>query len=177
VVAEARKAGLGVVAMKVMAGGFRNEGFYPTPGKLRRLFKREGALLAALKWVMANPDVSTAIPSMVDMDQLDENVKAMSQPFTEADVKILSAHLEEIRPLYCRMCGACEGACPNGVAVEDTLRCLTYAEGYGQFALARDTYRRAANPGTCSGCTACRVQCPHGVHVAQRVRRAQELFA
>jgi predicted aldo/keto reductase-like oxidoreductase len=177
VLTEARKAGLGVIAMKVMAGGFRNEGFYPSASRLRKMFKREGALLAALKWVLANPDVSVAIPSMVDMDQLDENFKAMSQPFGDADVNLLSAHLENIRPLYCRMCGRCEGTCPNGVAVPDVLRCLTYAEGYGQFTLARESFRDVAAAGSCSDCPTCTVRCPHGVKVEQRVRRAQELFA
>ncbi|MCL4854016.1 MAG: aldo/keto reductase, partial [Bryobacteraceae bacterium] len=42
-----RKAGIGIVAMKVMAGGFRRL----KPGdKLYSTFKKEGALLAALKW-------------------------------------------------------------------------------------------------------------------------------
>jgi predicted aldo/keto reductase-like oxidoreductase len=177
VIEQARKAGLGVVAMKVMAGGFRSEGYYPSPGRLRQLFKREGALLAALKWVLGDPNVSTAIPSMVDMDQLEENFKAMSQPFNASDAKLLSAHLEDIRPLYCRMCGRCESACAKGLPVADVLRCLTYAEGYGQFALARESYRGIAPSGGCGDCAGCTVRCPYGVDVGPRMRRAEELFA
>jgi predicted aldo/keto reductase-like oxidoreductase len=180
VIEEAHKAGLGVIAMKVMAGGFRNEGYYPSPGELRKRFKREGALLAALKWVLVNRNVDVAIPSMVDTDQLEENLKAMSEPFTEADVKLLSAHLEDIRPLYCRMCGRCEGACPKGLPVADVLRCLTYAEGYGNFPLGREQFRQL--PGMpmqvrCGDCGTCRVHCPHGVRIAERMSRAQDLFA
>lgn len=177
VIEQANKAGLGVIAMKVMAGGFRNEGFYPSPSRLRKMFKREGAMLAALKWVLADPNVSSAIPSMVDMDQLDENFKAMSQPFNDADAKLLSAQLEHIRPLYCRMCGKCEGACPEGLAVPDVLRSLAYAEGYGQFVLGRETYRSVRAAGSCNDCDTCTVHCPHGVDVAGRMRRATELFA
>lgn len=180
VIEQAHKAGVGVIAMKVMAGGFRNEGYYPSPGQLRKLFKREGALLAALKWVLANENVDTAIPSMLDMDQLEENLKAMSEPFTEADVKILSAHLEDIGPLYCRMCGRCEGTCAKGLPVADILRFLTYAEGYGEFPLARDQFRTLppeAAAVRCGDCPECRVRCAHGVRVAERVARAQELFA
>ncbi len=60
--------------MKVMAGGFRRakEG-----DKLFETLKKPGAMLAALKWVLSNPNVDTTIPSMTDMDQLDENLKAM----------------------------------------------------------------------------------------------------
>ncbi len=35
-------------------------------------------MLAALKWVVRNPNVHTTVPSMTDMDQLDENLKAFA---------------------------------------------------------------------------------------------------
>jgi len=71
--------------------------------------------VAALKWVLKNPQVDTTIPSMTDMEQLDANFKAMSSKFSEGDQRILSAHLERIGPLYCRMCGHCEGTCSQGL--------------------------------------------------------------
>ncbi|MGA9061309.1 MAG: aldo/keto reductase [Terracidiphilus sp.] len=171
----AAKAGLGVVAMKVMAGGPRSvQSGTPLADKLAQ----PGALLAALKWVVNKPGVATTIPSITDMDQLDENLKAMSHPYSQADAKILAAHLERIRPLYCRMCGQCDGACRHGLPVADVLRCLAYADGYGQFALGRERYLHlaAAHSARCADCASCTVNCPHGVHVARRMARAQELF-
>ena len=177
VIDEAAKAGKGVVAMKIMAGGFRR----PQPGNaIQEKLKRDGAMLAALKWVVRNPNVHTTVPSMTDMDQLDDNFKAFAQPFSTADEKILALQLDYIRPIYCRMCGECAGQCRQGLPVADVLRFLTYADGYGQFALGRerflqlDTAHTAVRCGECPGCT---VQCPHGVHVAQRLIRAQDLFA
>ena len=52
----------------------------------------------------------------------------------------MTAWLEEIRPLYCRMCGQCDGKCPQGLPVADVLRYLMYAEGYGQFPLGREQF-------------------------------------
>src|ERR1022692_3956238 len=49
----AAKAGKGVVAMKVMAGGFRRQ---KAGSPLEEKLKRDGAMLAALKWVLRNPD-------------------------------------------------------------------------------------------------------------------------
>ena len=97
-------------------------------------------MLAALKWVVRNPNVHTTIPSMTDMDQLDENLKAMAQPFSAADEKMLALQLDHITPLYCRMCGECDGQCRQGLPVADVLRFLTYADGYGQFALGRERF-------------------------------------
>jgi aryl-alcohol dehydrogenase-like predicted oxidoreductase len=176
VIDAAAKAGKGVVAMKIMAGGFRR----PQPGNLvQEKLKRDGAMLAALKWVVKNPNVHTTVPSMTDMDQLDENMRAFGQPFAAADEKILALQLDHIRPMYCRMCGECEGQCRQGLPVADVLRFLTYADGYGQFALGRERFLQldAAHTAVrCNECPGCTVQCPYGVHVAQRLIRAQDLF-
>jgi aryl-alcohol dehydrogenase-like predicted oxidoreductase len=177
VIDEAAKAGKGVVAMKIMAGGFRR----PQPGNLtQEKLKRDGAMLAALKWVVRNPNVHTTVPSMTDMDQLDENMRAFGQPFSAADEKTLALQLDHIRPMYCRMCGECEGQCRKGLPVADVLRFLTYADGYGQFALGRERFLQLDDAHTavrCNECPGCTVQCPYGVHVAQRLIRAQDLFA
>jgi predicted aldo/keto reductase-like oxidoreductase len=176
-IATAAKAGIGVVAMKVMAGGTRRA----KPGDpLYQKLTQPGAMLAALKWVVNNPHVATTIPSITDNDQLEENLKAMGNPLSAGDHKILAAHLEMIRPVYCRMCGQCDGACQKGLPVADVLRFLTYADGYGQFALGRERFLELAAAHAavrCGDCAECTVQCPHGVHVSDRVARAQELFA
>src|ERR1035438_3715610 len=113
-IAAAHAAGKGIVAMKVMAGGFRNT----KPGdKLYNTFKRDGALLAALRWVLKSPDIDTTVPSMPDMDQLEENLKAMTGGFTKSDETLLARQLEFIAPLYCRMCGQCDGSCAKGLPV------------------------------------------------------------
>jgi len=168
-------AGIGVVAMKVMAGRFKMDRSYDYD-KAKAAMQKPGAPLAALKWALRNPYVHTAIPSTTDFEQLEENFRAMAEPFVPRDGQLLTAHLDHIRPLYCRMCGTCKGVCPQGAVVSDTLRCLSYAEGYGQFSLARTEF--AALPEVnCSGCATCTVRCPNGVRVQERMIRAQELFA
>jgi predicted aldo/keto reductase-like oxidoreductase len=117
---------------------------------------------------------------MTDQDQLDENLRAMAEPYTDRDEKLLNQQLAYIGPMYCRMCGACGGVCDKGVPVPDVLRFLTYAEGYGQFALAREKFLELparVRDVRCGDCGACSVHCPHGVEVRDRVLRAQELLA
>jgi hypothetical protein len=176
-IAAAHKAGLGVVDMKVMAGGFRR--MKPTD-KTYEVLKRDGAPVAALRWVLKNPNIDTTIPSMTDMEQLDENFKAMSEKFTAVDEKVLAQQLDFIRPLYCRQCGACEGQCPQGLPVPDMLRYLMYADGYGQYPLARERFLKlpAGVAGVrCRDCSGCTIECPNGVRVTERLTRAQELLA
>jgi hypothetical protein len=175
---QAAAAGKGVVAMKVMAGGFRS--IKPGDPAYAKL-KQDGGLLAALKWAMRDPKVvHTTIPSITDNDQLDENLTAMQKPYGPAEAKLLAQRLNLIRPLYCRTCGQCDGDCRQGLPVADILRILTYADGYGQFALGRERFLELAPEHTsvkCADCPGCTVQCPHGVNVIERLTKAQELFA
>ena len=175
--AQADAAGLGVVAMKVMAGGFRRAN--PGDPNYERL-KRDGAMLAALKWVLKNSYVHTTIPGITDMDQLEENLKAMTEPYTTREEQLLAAQLDFISPLYCRMCGECDGHCAKGLPVADVLRYVTYADGYGQFELGRDHFKQLPAELAavrCGYCPTCSVKCRFGVKVSQRLSRAQEMFA
>ena len=71
---KAAAAGLGIVAMKVMAGGFRSN----KPGTpLAEKFSRQGVMASALKWAVRKPQIGTSIPGILDMDQFDENFRAV----------------------------------------------------------------------------------------------------
>jgi aryl-alcohol dehydrogenase-like predicted oxidoreductase/NAD-dependent dihydropyrimidine dehydrogenase PreA subunit len=184
-IAAARQAGIGIIAMKTMAGGFariqRGDRLYTdNPKALTDRLKQPGAMVSALKWAFRNKNVDTAIVGITDRDQLGENAAAVAQPFTDGDRGLLSAQLDFIRPLYCRMCGACAGACPRGLPVADMLRILSYADGYGQFPLARERFLalpEGVRQVRCADCSVCAVRCPNGVRVPDRLRKAQEWLA
>ena len=170
-------AGIGLVAMKVMGfvggGGRGARGAPPTPAV-------PGKHLAALKWVLKNPLIGTTVPSMTDIDQLENNFRALSEKITPDEEKLLALVNEEIRPYYCRMCHQCSGQCPKGIPVSDMIRYLSYADFYGQFPLGRGYFLELpenVRNVRCADCSSCAVKCPNGVHVTERLIRAQELFA
>jgi predicted aldo/keto reductase-like oxidoreductase len=181
----ARQAGVGIVVMKALAGGVsrvgRGDRLYGADQRaLSKQLSQPGVPVAAIRWVLKNESVDTAIVCMTDHDQLDENLHAMAQPYSPADAKLLAQQMAYIGPRYCRMCGACGGVCDKGVPVPDVLRVLTYAEGYGQFALARERFLELpehVRAVRCEDCATCSVNCPHGVKVRERVSRAQEILA
>jgi hypothetical protein len=180
----ARQAGMGIVAMKVLAGGFariQNSAprFEGNSAALVKTLRQDGAMTAAIRWALKNESVDTSAVAMSDFEQVEENVKALAQPYSANDEKLLSAKLAFLSPRYCRMCGACGGVCDKGVPVPDTLRFLTYAEGYGDFPLGRQSFLELpaeARARRCADCSSCSVRCPNGVHVRDRLMRAQELF-
>ncbi len=177
--AEYEQAGLGIVAMKVMAGGYRD---IPNAPKdtLAEVHKRPNAWVAALRWALRNPAIDTTCVSMHDRDQLEENIRAMEAPFSSADERTLAAHLERIRPLYCRMCYQCDGKCTQGLPVAEVLRFLMYADGYRRFDVGYQRFQ--ALPARlrtvrCEDCGQCSVVCPNGVAVRERLTAAQRMFA
>jgi len=181
----AREAGLGIVAMKVMAGGVnrvqRGDRLYGAdPQALGKRLSQTGVPVAAIKWALKNESVDTAIVCMTSHEQLDENLRAMAGPYTQDDERLLTVQLAAIGPRYCRMCGSCGRTCNKGVPVPDVLRFLPYAEGYGQFALARERFLEMPRPVRsvrCSDCASCTFRCAYGVAVRDRLTRAQELLA
>jgi predicted aldo/keto reductase-like oxidoreductase len=172
-------AGIGVAAMKVVVAtaGFtmgRGGANAPKP-------RLQGeAPLAAVKWALKNPAIAVTIPYMANTDQLEMNVRAMTESYTPGDDKLLFAKSEEIRPYYCRMCYECKGQCPKGMPVPDVLRFLAYNDFCGDFRQAQGNFRslpREIRNVRCNDCSSCSIQCPNGVHVQDRLIRAQDLLA
>jgi predicted aldo/keto reductase-like oxidoreductase len=180
-------ANIGLVSMKpvrAMSGIALMEQMRKTSlGEIRKTYpppKPPEAGLAALKWVLLNPALSTAIPDHTTVTNLEANVKAMTEPYTAADERLLFATNEQIRPFYCRMCYECRGQCPRGVPVTDVLRYLAYNDFGGNFHMARQKFGELpaeVRDVRCGNCSACSVRCPNGVAVRDRLIRAQELLA
>jgi len=136
--------------------------------------------VAGIKWVLNNPAIGTTVPHMRTIPELEMNFRAMTEPFTPADEKLLYVMNEQIRPYYCRMCNSCSGVCPKGLPVADILRFLAYNDFAGNYYQAKSSFKdlaREIRDVRCDDCTSCAIQCPNGVHVQSRLRRAQELLA
>lgn len=177
--ARLRDAGIGLVLMKALAGG-RSPASWPEKGSGRRLVERAEVAGAALRWAFSKTVFASVVVGMISHDEADEDLAHARSPFSEADRKVLGARVMEIGPYYCRMCGACDGACPRGLPVSDVLRYAMYATGYGQFAAARERFQMlpgAVKAVRCAECRSCPVKCPNGVRVRERLGAAQEWLA
>jgi predicted aldo/keto reductase-like oxidoreductase len=174
-VAKLQAAGIGVIAMKVAVAltGLNLKSFDNKPRT-----SGEGPL-AGIKWVLKNPAIGTTVPFMQTIAELEMNFRAMSEPYTPADEKMLYVMNERIRPSYCRMCYECSGQCPKGIPVTDVLRFLAYHDFGGNYHQAAVNFRSLAQEVRdvrCSDCSACAIKCPNGVQVQDRLIRAQDLL-
>jgi uncharacterized protein len=168
-IARVAKAGMGVIAMKTQQGGYKTKalgGVSPHQ--------------AALKFVLQNPNVTAAVPAMVDLKQVKEDMAAMHMKLTQADLDILRRYQLATAGVYCHRCGACTPTCRANLDIAHINRSLMYADGYGDRQLALATYAELApamRADACGGCEVCSARCPNGLDIAERMRRARDVFA
>ncbi|MFH1943421.1 MAG: aldo/keto reductase [bacterium] len=154
--------GVGIVAMKVMGGN--------------RLNRDESVKInhkAALKWVLSDENVTTAIPGMTAFEQLDLNMSVM------ADLKLTEDEKRELKitsmlkgTLYCQRCRSCIPTCPHGVEIPDLMRAYMYAEGYGNEYQAKATVAQLPEHRgieACRSCSGCTSVCRNGIPIGDRI--------
>jgi predicted aldo/keto reductase-like oxidoreductase len=169
VLKKARRAGMGIVAMKTQGGGYDK-------GATAFLSPQQ----AALKWVLDKDFIDCAIPGMVNNEQLVENVGAIGKKVGWSDRKTLNAYYNSIKHQYCVMCGKCFSSCAHNVDINTVNRALMYCEGYRDFEQGRRTYLTLSsreNGLSCMNCTSPTCQCANGIKIAERMRHAHALFA
>lgn len=166
-VAEATAAGIGVVAMKTQAGAYWDKE-RQQPINMR----------AALKWVLNDPNVTTAIPGFTTFDQLKEDLTVMT------DLKLTPQELKDLRlgeqaaGLYCQQCGRCVSGCSKNLPIPSLMRSYMYAYGYRNLQVAHELVGSldvAENP--CGSCASCSAVCVKGFDIADRVKDISRLRA
>jgi predicted aldo/keto reductase-like oxidoreductase len=172
VLAFAKERGVGVVAMKTMAG---------VPRQNLDAHLGEGVSLpqAKLKWVLEDAAVSAVITEMDTFDMLEENLAVSGKPLSPAENEFLMRYVEAAGRDVCRLCGTCMPACPLDIPISDVLRCLQYYRDHGKSELARRTYRAIPAARTvriCTRCGMCEQTCPYGVRVVHHLRQAHRVL-
>lgn len=155
----ASEKGIGIVAMKTMAGGY-----------LDRERQHPVNCSAALKWVLQDPSFHTSIPGIVTYDQMIQNFSVMQDlNFTEQEKTDLQA-AEQYAGLFCDGCSRCTEQCRKHLSIPDYMRVFMYAYGYRNFENAFSVLADigdTVNP--CEDCSTCTVNCPKGFAVDRRI--------
>ncbi len=160
-IAKAVAAGIGIVAMKTLAGAYWDK-------------ERQDPIntKAALKWALANPNVCTAIPGMTTFDQLELDMSVQEDiklsPQEKKDLKLGAA--EKTASLYCQQCNSCAGQCSKGLDIPTLMRGHMYMYGYRNLEAAYSAWQEAAaGESPCRDCESCSVRCIQKFNVKERV--------
>ncbi len=165
---EAKKRGVGVVAMKTLAGAKDME-LDP---------KGDSFEQAAFKWVLKKPEVDGLVVTIKSTDKLDHYVKASGKPFKSSDQAMLDQYKKLYSAEYCRTgCGECLDSCPSNVDIATILRYQMYFQDYGMEKKSLKDYaslEQKAN--VCNACEGrpCEKSCSYGLPVASMLKNAHE---
>ncbi len=176
-IAYAHQKGMGVTVMGPVGGGRLGVSSEVLQGLLPGV-KRVPEL--ALKFVLANPNISIALSGMSTMQQVEENVKVAGEPMglSDEEYAALSEHLvrlEKMSDLYCSGCAYCK-PCSSGVDIPQVFRIYNEARVYGLWEQAREAYdgmrNNKSSAESCVECEECLEKCPQKIEIPKRLKEA-----
>ncbi len=159
VIKEAKNKGVGVIAMKTLAGA--KDMNLDTGG--------DEFAPAAFKWVLKHSEVNGLVVTIKTVSDLNRYLSASGESFTKTDKRILDTYSKIFTKEYCRTgCNECESSCPYDVQVASILRYKMYFDEYSMEKNAMSSYANLkVKANDCLDCKGifCVNSCPYGLSV------------
>jgi len=158
---RAKELGIGVIAMKPMAGGGIDDA---------RL---------ALRYIMQNDAVTTAIPGMGSIKEVEENAAVVNDisRLTKEELAKIELINKELGSHFCRRCGYCT-PCPEGIDIPTMFLLSGYKERYSLGAWSEERYKsQSARAIHCTECGACETKCPYDLPIRTMLKSVRKTFA
>ena len=176
----AHKAGMGVIVMGPVGGGY----LAGDSEVLARIVPQvKDAAELALRFVLANPNVTMALSGMSTMAQVEQNVaiadvKIALSDEEKAAVDQYLGELKHMSELYCTGCDYCL-PCPKGVAISKIFSRYNRGRVYGLWDAAKALYARlgqgwdkGSRADECVSCGQCEPKCPQKISIRKQLKEA-----
>jgi uncharacterized protein len=174
----AKENGIGVIGMKILAGGELNHG----APKLRNLpFINNGLdeIDASIRYAAMNPYLATCVIGVINTGQLAKNTLAVSgindQQF---DVHNLwNNHFNDFFKTTCTRCGDCIPACPESINIPKIIRLYDQNRLFGMTSITVNKYNGLEqNYLQCDKCLECNKVCREGINIPKILKLAHDLL-
>ena len=143
----------------------------------------------ALRFVLSNPNVTTALSGMGNRQMVEENVATCSreEPLSQIELRAIRQAVkdnEKLAQLYCTGCGYCL-PCPQGVAIPEIFAAMNYHRVWGLTDHAKRLYRRFGpdhkdgkqNASACVECGICELKCPQNIPIIEQLKESHEALS
>ena len=182
VIAHAAEKGLGVEVMGPVGGGRLGM----SSEKLESLAGVKSTPELALRFVLANPNVSIAFSGMSAMSHVEENCATASREdsLSAEELESIEQALREnqrLAELYCTGCDYCM-PCPQNVGIPQAFAAMNMHRVWGLTAHAKGMYRRLGpnhrkgllQADACVECGQCEGKCPQNIPIIQQLKETHE---
>jgi predicted aldo/keto reductase-like oxidoreductase len=184
--AYAHDHGLGTVVMGPVGGG-RLAGLSPDLAAKAGVKVASSAELA-LRFVMANENVTVALSGMSTMAQVEENCATAANvgPLSESELEAVKAATEEnkrLADLYCTGCDYCLPTCPEDVNIPRIFSAMNQLRVWGLKDHAHHLYDsiggqhvKGHKADACIECGECETHCPQHIEIRAQLKECLEVF-
>jgi predicted aldo/keto reductase-like oxidoreductase len=176
-IAYAHSKGVGIVVMGPVAGGRLGSDMPALKEKIPNLRRIPEV---ALRFVLANPNVSVALSGMSTMQQVEENVQVASdgKVMGADEMRLIGEQLDRLKKmadLYCTGCNYCK-PCPNKVDIPQVFQRYNVGRVYGMWDQARGGYQWQLKHGSaadqCVECGECEPKCPQNLKIREQLKES-----
>lgn len=190
VIAYAKEKGLGVAVMGPVGGGR-----LASSGILKEILT--GSVKStpelALRFVLANENVSVALSGMENMQMVEENLRvaSLSRPLSNEELETIEAFIKERRKkeeITCNMCEYCQ-PCPSEVTISRIFELMNYYRVYGLKEYALKEYQdigvgtldsgekdEREKGNACTECGRCEEQCPQKIEIMEKLKEIHQVL-
>jgi hypothetical protein len=182
-IARAHEKGMGVVIMGPVGGGRLGA---PSPA-IQQLLPggSKSSAEVALRFVLANPNVTVALSGMSSTEMVEENAATASreEPLSPEEREAILAQLAEkqrLADLYCTGCEYCL-PCPHGVSIPANFAAMNTHRLYGLTGHAAWEYEELAKKEQsaqyCQECGECEPKCPQKIPIIEQLKETRRALA
>lgn len=180
VILRAGELGLGVVAMCAVGGGVLAS---PSAALGQAIGMDLPTPAMSLRFVLSNPNISTACSGMNTMEMLEENAKTVCDfDPAKADFPGMCKGLDRLREKlgnnFCTSCRYC-AECPAGLEIWRLMDIWQHWKVFGLEDWAKEALRKfpaEKKPLKCTACKACEEKCPNKLEVRERLKELGTLL-
>lgn len=158
--ARAAAQGVGVIAMKPLAGGNITDG------------------TLAIRYILQNKNCTLAIPGMATLEEIEQNTAAaeMEGPLTQQEKDACEAIRAQLSGNFCRRCGYC-APCTVGIDIPGIFVLENYLKHYDLADWARSRYAsQKVKASACVGCGKCETRCPYELPIREKLKEVAAAF-
>lgn len=187
-IAYAAAHGVGTIMMNPLAGGILGLAGDSSLDFLRD-GNRTGPAWGALRFLLANRNITTSIVGFSSPDEIDQAMQALprAESLTESYRQELIERMDAVKLIegnFCTGCGYCK-ECPNGVnptrfmkVMRDFIRYGVNKDELARWILSQYPHSNIRTElAKCTACAQCEGKCPQHLKIVENINRARDVLS
>jgi len=181
--AMCEKEGIGIVAMKVFAGGKLlqrnrtvNIAAWRTGGmRLKKKISPSITPIKCISYTLSQVGVCTVVPGVKNVDELNDSLAYLNATDEEKDFSELLANFNEYITGECVYCNHCL-PCPSDIDIGQMIRLFEVAKQGFTKEIQNEYNKLPARASDCNECGVCMERCPFEVDVISKMKQIGKLL-